>query len=168
MLHVIALVAMAALPGQHANGPAESHVPLVQALVGEQLDRFEQLLREGADPNALDVITPLYAAQEYVRSSRARHAAVRRLLRAGALPDGPTQDGSTTLMLAAYHGDVRSAQMLLDRGADPLRRNEQGHHAVSAARQGGHSELAEMLLEHVGDSGRRLGADHTPELKVEL
>lgn len=145
------------LPGQHAVGQKESYVPLIQALVDEDLSRVDELLATGdeAQLNGLDVITPLYAAQEYVRSSKQRHTVVRKLLKAGALADGQTNDGSTTLMLAAYHGDVRSAQMLLDHGADPLRNNQQGYNAITAATQGGHSELAEMLREHVGESGLR-------------
>ena len=113
MLVALLVVASALghLPGQHANGPPESHVALIQALVDEDLSRFRELLdADRSQVNAVDVITPLYAAQEYVRSSRQRHDVLRKLLKAGALPDQPTQDGSTTLMLAAYHG-VRACHL---------------------------------------------------------
>ena len=169
-LCALAAICRAPLPGQHAVGQAESHVPLIEALVTENLPRFRELLASSdaaSQVNALDVITPLYAAQEYVRSSRQRHDALRKLLKAGALPDVPTNDGSTPLMLAAYKGDVRSAQILLDHGADPLRENKQKHNAISAAVSGRHTELAEMLREHVGESGMRKIADEPP-LKVEL
>jgi ankyrin repeat protein len=82
-----------------------------------------------------------------------------RLLRAGADVDGGTQDGTTALMLAAYHGDVKSTRLLLAHGADPLRRNAQGYEAVQAAAQSGNGELAEMLREYVGESGMRYAAD---------
>ena len=156
---VLLATARAALPGQFDVGPADSTSPLIQSLVSDDTARFEQLLAVGADVNVLDVITPLYAAQEYVRNSRQRHAALRRLLRAGAMADGTTQDGSTTLMLAAYHGDVRSAQLLLDHGANPLRENMQGFHAIDAAHKGGHDELGAMLREHLGESGVRVMAE---------
>ena len=152
-------VAHAALPGYQDNGPAESKYPLIQSLIDNDLERFEVLIEQGADPNVRDVITPLYAAQEYVGNNKRRHAALRKLIKAGALPDAVTQDGSTTLMLAAYRGDVRSAQLLLDQGADPLRENEQGFHAIDAAAKGGHDELATMLREHLGESGLRRLAD---------
>ena len=58
-------------------------------------------------------------------------------------------------MLAAYHGDVRSAQLLLEHGADPLRKNDAGYNAMAAAVQGGNQELAEVLREFVGESGLR-------------
>jgi ankyrin repeat protein len=151
----------------HGDEQGGSHVPLIRALVREDVELAIELLAHGADPNALDEITPLYAAQEYVHNSRQRHAMLRRLLKAGALADQATKDGSTTLMLAAYHGDVRSAQLLLDHGADPVRRNEQGSDAVLAAQRGGHSELASLLHEHLGESGLRLMSEKR-HMKVEL
>jgi ankyrin repeat protein len=157
------------LPGRNPNGSGDSEVPLVQALIDADIPRFEKLLEEGADVNARDVITPLYAAQEYVPNNKKRYAAIRRLLKAGALVDYPTQDGSTTLMLAAYNGDVRSAQMLLDHGANPLMTNMEGNDAIKAARAGGHHELAIMIEEHLGESARRhMGDLANMESKVEL
>ena len=73
----------------------------------------------------------------------------------------------TTLMLAAYAGDVRSVQMLLDAGADPLKTNQMVANSINAAHKGGHHELAEQILEHVGESGTRHVHGRTPE-KVEL
>lgn len=67
-------------------------------------------------------------------------------------------------MLAAYQGDVRSAMLLLELGADPLRENHAGHNALSAAVEGNHLELAEMLREHIGESGMR----HSASPRVEL
>ncbi|KAL1522358.1 hypothetical protein AB1Y20_017350 [Prymnesium parvum] len=151
-----------AVPGVHTSGPPESTVPLIQALVEERVSDAFALIDGGADVDAKDVIMPLYAAQEYVRSSRSRHQLLRRMLREGAQVDQPTLDGSTTLMLAAYHGDVRSSTLLLEYGADPLRANNAGYNALSAATEGNHFELAEMLREHIGESGlRHSAAAHT-------
>lgn len=159
--------AAAPLPGHHANGPSTSTVPLVQALVEGDKSLAEALIDGGADVNARDVITPLYAAQEYLRRHRERHSMLRKLLRAGARVDAATNDGSTTLMLAAYNGDVRSAEILVDHGADPLRTNDKSVNSIDAATHGGHLELAEMLRETVGESGLRHRAP-APEAKVEL
>ena len=98
---------LAQLPGQQANGGAESISPLIQALVEDNVTLANLLLDAGADVAVLDTITPLYAAQEYVSKRKARHAMLRRLLAAGAQVDQTTQDGTTTLMLAAYHGGAR-------------------------------------------------------------
>ena len=100
---------LAQLPGQQANGGAESISPLIQALVEDNVTLANLLLDAGADVAVLDTITPLYAAQEYVSKRKARHAMLRRLLAAGAQVDQTTQDGTTTLMLAAYHGGARCA-----------------------------------------------------------
>lgn len=167
-----ATMVLAQLPGEHATGPAKSLYPLIEALVSENLTAFDELMAAGADPNVVDVVTPLYACQENVRNNRMRHRLLRRLLKAGARPDMETIDGSTTLMLAAYHGDVRSAQMLLDHGADPLKRNRglgcglEGCDAIDAAYKGHHDELAEMMKEYLGESAVRYGG--RPPLKEEL
>ena len=83
------------LPGVHTTGPAESTVPLIQALVDENLTLAHSLVDGGANLDARDVITPLYAAQEYIRSSKQRHALLRKLLGRVAAVDSPTQDGTT-------------------------------------------------------------------------
>tara|TARA_B110001452_G_scaffold246505_1_gene231868 strand:+ start:78 stop:581 length:504 start_codon:yes stop_codon:yes gene_type:complete len=143
------------LPGQHPTGQAESYSPLIQALVDGDVPKAEELIAAGADVAALDVITPLYAAQEYVQNKKARFRVMKKLLKAGAPVDQATQDNTTTLMLAAYHGDMKSVQLLLDEGADPLLTNHMMANSINAARSGNHHELAEQLLEHVGESGAR-------------
>ena len=97
---------LAQLPGQQVNGGTESISPLIQALVDDNVTLANVLLDAGADVATLDTITPLYAAQEYVSKRKARHAMLRKLLAAGSQVDQATQDGTTTLMLAAYNGDV--------------------------------------------------------------
>eukprot|EP00966_Prymnesium_polylepis_P291854 6740705-Prymnesium_polylepis.2 len=69
-------------------------------------------------------------------------------------------------MLAAYHGDMRSAHLLLEHGADPLRRNDAGYNAIDAATQSNNGELVEVLREFVGESGLRHAG--TPPLRDEL
>ena len=128
-----------------------SSPPLIQALVDDDASRALELIAAGEDVSVLDIVTPLYAAQEYLRSHAQRRSVLRRLIESGAAVDQTTQDGTTTLMLAAYQGDARSAQLLLDAGADPTRRNDGGHSAVLAAEQGGHLELAEQLREHADE-----------------
>ena len=144
-----------------------SKIPLIQALYEDDVDKAYKLIEEGADVTLHDDITPLYAAQEYVNNNKRRHAMIKKLLKMGAPPDQETMDGSTTLMLAAYAGDVRSVQMLLDAGADPLKTNQMVANSINAAHKGGHHELAEQILEHVGESGTRHVHGRTPE-KVEL
>ena len=42
-------------------------------------------------------------------------------------------------------------RVLLDKGADPQRRNDRGQDAVSLAREGGHDSLAELLEQKVNE-----------------
>eukprot|EP00966_Prymnesium_polylepis_P291853 6740705-Prymnesium_polylepis.1 len=91
-----------AIPGRHTTGPPESTVPLIQALVDANVTLALSLLDGGADLDARDVITPMYAAQEYVRSSKQRHMLLHRMLRRGAPVDGPTQDGTTVRLFLGH------------------------------------------------------------------
>ena len=135
-------------PKEHMANQAPSASSLIEALINDNATLALELLDARADPAAVDVITPMYAAQEYLSNNRERRRMLRALLAAGAPVDQPTQDGSTTLMLAAYQGDVKSCDVLLDAGADPRRLNDAGYGSISAAHMGGNAELAEALREH--------------------
>ena len=157
----LSLVA-APLPGQHSVGAATSTSPLIQALVDNDGARALEMIAAGDHPvDAIDVITPLFAAIEYVSSSKLRHRVVKALLRAGAPVDQTTIDGSTPLMLAAYRGALRAAMELLERGADPLREKEVDGNVqtpISAALHANNHEIAELIREYIGESGARLHA----------
>ena len=61
---------MRPLPGQHSVGAATSTSPLIQALVDNDGARALEMIAAGDHPvDAIDVITPLFAAIEYVSSS---------------------------------------------------------------------------------------------------
>jgi hypothetical protein len=61
--------------------------------------------------------------------------------------DGPPGevDGLTPLMAAAAGGHEAIVELLLERGADPARRDGQGRAAAAHARAAGHVHLAERL-----------------------
>ena len=134
----------------------------IQALADNDGARALEMIAAGDHPvDAIDVITPLFAALEYVMASRLRHRVVRALLKAGAPVDQTTIDGSTPLMLAAYRGDLRAAMELLERGADPLREKEVDGNVqtpISAALHANNHEIAELIREYIGESGARLHA----------
>jgi ankyrin repeat protein len=64
-----------------------------------------------------------------------------------------SQDGWTTLHLAAFFGHRETAAMLLDRGADPAARsaNEIENTPLHAALAGGRAPVAELLVERGAD-----------------
>lgn len=53
--------------------------------------------------------------------------------------------GFTPLMEAAYNGQVDMVEILLQHGADPRLRDEEGRTAADHARAQGHASLAERL-----------------------
>ena len=70
---------------------------------------------------------------------------VRYLLDQGARIDAPSPNGTTALMMAVREHRVDVAELLLSRGADPLRRNDAGLSALQYAEQGNETELAARL-----------------------
>lgn len=72
-------------------------------------------------------------------------AAVEKLLRAGADPDLPQQQGFVALHTAAMHGDAAMSGLLLLFDATPDLRDANGKTAADHARDKGHEWLAERL-----------------------
>jgi ankyrin repeat protein len=70
---------------------------------------------------------------------------VALLLDRGAPVNAASPNGSTPLMMAARYGAAESAPLLLDRGADPKRKNALGLQAGDFARLGGREALALKL-----------------------
>jgi ankyrin repeat protein len=74
-----------------------------------------------------------------------RLACARVLLDAGALPNELQSGGFTPLMSAAQNGDRALVDLLLDRGADPSLRDDEGRSAADHARAAGHDDIAVLL-----------------------
>lgn len=78
--------------------------------------------------------------------------------------DCSDEDGSTPLMLTAYHGQMSAVSMILAMEFDPLLRNSDGHDAASFARAG-KAQVEELLanfcpqLCFLGNSGNGLTVD---------
>jgi ankyrin repeat protein len=70
---------------------------------------------------------------------------IKALLDAGAPVNVPHQGGGTPLHTVAFTGNAEVARMLLERGADPMARTDEGKTAVDIARERGHTALAEVL-----------------------
>lgn len=108
---------------------------------------------EAAFDRLLPLTTDLDQRAENPQRVAAIHAATARrnarmveaLLRAGADPDLPQQDGFTPLVAAAQHGDAQIAGLLLLFGADRTLTTADGMTAAQQATKAGHHWLAARL-----------------------
>ncbi|KAJ3546964.1 hypothetical protein NM208_g1736 [Fusarium decemcellulare] len=91
-----------------------------------------------------------YSSMLLDASANGRLAEMERLIRAGAYPEG-YGDGETPLYMAAAFGQLDAVVALVEHGADPFRRDEQGRTALTAAARGGHVSVIK-LLHKLGDS----------------
>ena len=112
-----------------------------------RLEVVRMLLAAGADPNAVTNggATPLGMAAGYNN-----RPLVELLLAAGAATVPPP--GATPILnLVAGKGHVELLALLLERGADPDQRDENGRTALMYAVTSGATEAVTFLLEHGAD-----------------
>ena len=120
-----------------ANENGES--PLMMAALKGDLDVARQLLDRGAKVNRAGWGPLHYAA------SGPSLPMLRLLLDRGATVDAPSPNETTALMMAARYGTEDAVAVLLERGADPKRRNEKGLGCADFARLAGREALTARL-----------------------
>lgn len=116
--------------------------PLMIAAIKGRVDAARQLIARGAEVNKPGW-TPLHYA-----ASRAEPDSVdmvRLLLLHHAYIDAESPNKSTPLMMAAHYGHPDLVRLLLEEGADPALRNEQGLTAVDFARRADRGDVAEWI-----------------------
>lgn len=113
--------------------------PLMMAALRGNLDWTAKLAQRGARINRDGWSPLLYAA------SGPEPKVVAWLLEHGADVESRAPNGTTPLMMAARYGAEASVDLLLARGADRKRRNDQGLDAAAFARLGGREPLAARL-----------------------
>lgn len=121
--------------------------PLWLAAMRGRLDWVQALVRRGAtleqgraDPAARAWTTLHYAVLA------PRPEVLRWLLAQGGLDlNAGSINGSTPLMMAFGYGSLEAAELLLQAGADPQRRNDLGLDAWEFARRAGRDDIARRL-----------------------
>ena len=123
------------------NGKDES--PLMLASLSGLLDLAKQLIDRGADVNK-----PGWAPLHYA-ATKGHLAVMDLLLENHAYIDAASPNGSTPLMMASLYGTASAVKLLLEAGADPLLKNEQGLTAIDFAYRDSRAESAEIIAAFV-------------------
>lgn len=125
------------------RGGYYEYTPLIEAIVNQRRDAVELLLESGASAantckNGATAL--MYAAWVGFVS------AVETLAKHGLDLDTQKQDdGCSALMWAAIGGKKYAVEKLLDLGANPCLRNNEGKSAANLARENGHDDIAALI-----------------------
>ncbi|WP_019939190.1 ankyrin repeat domain-containing protein [Bordetella sp. FB-8] len=122
---------------------ALGETPLMYVAIAGDIARAQALLARGARVNKLGW-TPLHYA-----ASKGQIAMIKLLLAHDAMPNAPSPDGVTPLMMAAYADSRQAVQLLLTAGADPLVRDLKHQDAADWAARGKNDALAQALRARV-------------------
>lgn len=117
----------------------QAETPLMMAALKGDLDVAQRLIARGAAVNKTGW-TPLHYA-----ATGGHVALISLLLEHSAYIDAESPNRSTPLMMAARYGSEDAVRLLLDEGADPTLRNEQGMTAADFASSAGRSEAVQMI-----------------------
>lgn len=119
---------------------------LMLAAIKGHAAQARELIRRKAQVNK-----PGWTPLHYAASSTGEQspAIVELLLEHHAYIDAESPNRSTPLMLAAMYGNRDLVPLLLEEGADPSLRNDQGLTAVDFARRAERDDLAELIAQRL-------------------
>ena len=117
--------------------------PLMLASLNGLTDLAKKLVEKGADINKTGW-TPLHYA-----ATRGHLQIMSMLLDRYAYIDASSPNGTTPLMMAAFYGTPSAVKLLLEAGADPLLKNDQGLSAVDFAHRNNRLDSAEIIAAFV-------------------
>jgi uncharacterized protein len=122
---------------------AKDESALMFAALNEQLDIAAALIESGADVNK-----PGWAPLHYA-ATKGHVAMIELLLENHAYIDAESPNLTTPLMMAAMYGTVQALKVLLEAGADPQLKNEQGLTAIDFANRVSRPESAELVASYI-------------------
>lgn len=113
--------------------------PLMLAALQGLTEICLKLIAKGADVNK-----PGWAPLHYA-ATHGHLAVITLLLDNDAYIDAASPNGTTPLMMAAHYGTPSAVKLLLEAGADPMLKNEQGLSAIDFAHRANRPEVAEII-----------------------
>lgn len=125
---------------------AQDESPLMMAALKGRLALARRLIERKAEVNKPGW-TPLHYAA--TNADEVAVSMVRLLLEHHAYIDAESPNGSTPLMMAAHYGHPTVVKLLLEEGADPLLKNQQGLSAIDFANRAQRAESAEIIAAFV-------------------
>jgi len=136
-----ALLAWNKIDPEPRNSADES--PLMLAALNGQLELCRSLIAKDAHVNK-----PGWAPLHYA-ATRGHLQVMSLLLEHHAFIDAGSPNGTTPLMMAAFYGTPSAVKLLLESGADPMMKNDQGLSAVDFAHRGNRLDSAEIIAAFV-------------------
>jgi hypothetical protein len=118
---------------------AKDESPLMLASLKGQEELVVALIKRGADVNK-----PGWAPLHYA-ATNSHLGVMQMLLDENAYIDAESPNGTTPLMMAALYGSGPAVKLLLDAGADPQLKNQQGLTAIDFARRASRQEAVDMI-----------------------
>ena len=124
---------------------AQDESPLMLAALKGLTEICRQLIAKGADVNKPGW-TPLHYA-----ATHGHLDVMNLLLENHAYIDAASPNGTTPLMMAARYSTSSAVQLLLEAGADPTLKNDQGLNAIDFAQSVDRSDSASLIADFVLD-----------------
>lgn len=125
---------------------ATGETPLMIAAIKGRIDLARRLIERGAEVNKPGW-TPLHYAATF--PGPVAPDMTRLMLEHHAYIDAESPNGSTPLMMAAQYGNTTVVKLLLEEGADPLLKNQQGLTAIDFAHRANREEAAGIIAAFV-------------------
>lgn len=122
---------------------ASDESPLMLAALRGELALCERLIAMDADVNK-----PGWTALHYA-ATNGHTAVMQLLLEHHAYLDATSPNQTTPLMMAAHYGTPGAVKLLLEAGADPMLKNDQGLSALDFANRASRKEAADIIAAFV-------------------
>ena len=132
-------------PSRIDQANAVGETPLMMAALRGQTEWAGRLLDRGARLNGVDNGERAGWTALHYAAAGPDARTVALLLARGARVDARAPNGTTALMMAAQYGAEGAVPQLLQKGANPRLKNDQGLVAADFATKGGREALAKQL-----------------------